>query len=391
MLQCVLPLTAGLATLLEKDREGTKQFAYSFGSAMIVQVAGKEIVGKLRPNENNESSYPSGHTTAAFSGAGFINQRYGPWFGVPALGAAAFVGYSRIQSDNHFADHVLAGMSIGLMTNWAVVTPYEGRVKIVPALFGQDAPGMMLTITEKVPQGASGQEVKKVDSSFDPRFRYIFDFGPVWNSRNTVRSPDGSASIDLTQFKSFEQETMASRLFLVWHLAPKHVVAFEWAPYESRNRETITDSLEFQGDSFTGDVRYAYRLYEYRLKYAYELIKSKSWQLRIGGSLGYIYNSLELKDDSGNYARKRTETILPQIYAQTIWRFAQSWELFAEGSWGQSSGECSQDLSLGITWHINPQWMLSGGYRYYDRRVDHDDWYNHLTQQQPFLSLGYCF
>lgn len=395
ILQFALPITAGAATLFEKDWEGSKQFAYAFGSAVTINSVSKGVIGKLRPNENNNYSYPSGHTMAAFSGAGFLNIRYGPWVGIPALGAAGFVGYSRVQSDNHFADDVIAGGSIGLMANWVFTTPYEKNgVQLMPAMIDGNTPGIMLTMptdTPLRPWGASGPEEIDTRSPQDNRFSYIWDFGPVWNTRNTTRSPQSSDTIDLTQFDEFSSETMASRLFLIWKISPNHIVAFEWAPYEARNRGNFTTPVNFQNITFSGPARYAYRMYETRLKYAYNWIDDESAWLRTGISATYIYNSLELTDDGGNYARNRTETVLPQVFASAGWWFISDWALFAEGSWGRLSGERAQDCTAGFAWQIDPQWVFSGGYRYYDRLVDQDDWYNHLTQHQPFLSLAYSW
>ena len=175
-LQFILPITAGVATLFEPDWEGSKQFAYSFGSAVIINSTAKFAVGKLRPNESNLYSYPSGHSMAAFSGAGFIMERYGPIYGWPAMAAAGFVGYSRVQSYNHFADDVIAGASIGLMMNWVFVTPYEGRVQVAPMMIGDRGFGMGLTVLDREPTGAAGPDADALEKEFDARFFYIFDF-----------------------------------------------------------------------------------------------------------------------------------------------------------------------------------------------------------------------
>ena len=57
---------------------------------------GKFLVDKRRPNEANNLSYPSGHSVASFSGAAFLQSRYGSAWGIPAYAGAFFVGYSRI-------------------------------------------------------------------------------------------------------------------------------------------------------------------------------------------------------------------------------------------------------------------------------------------------------
>ena len=391
ILQFALPITAGLATLFEPDWEGTKQFAYSFGSAVIINSTAKFVVGKLRPNEANFYSYPSGHTMAAFSGAGFLMERYGPIYGWPALAAAGFVGYSRVQSYNHFADDVLAGASIGLMMNWVFVTPYEGRAKVQPAMINGEGFGMQLTILDREPNGPAGPEHEE----FDPRFFYIFDFGPVYNTQNEIRSPLTSPLVDLTEFGDYDTETAASRVFLGWHITPKHIMALELAPFETRNKTTLQNDISFQGvDYAAGEVvRYSYQLYEARLRYMYNLHDNKETWLRIGAALSYYYNQLELESETvaDKSSRNRTETVLPQLSANAGWWFAKKWALFGDINWGQMDGQRAQDLTVGVTWQISPQWNMSGGYRYYDRLIESDDWYNHLTQHQPFLSFGYAF
>jgi membrane-associated phospholipid phosphatase len=109
-LQIILPAIAGLSTFVAGnpegglwDREGTYQAIKSIGFSLATMGVAKELVQKVRPDFSDEVSFPSGHTTAAFAGAGFIDQRYGHWWGVPALLAAGFTAYSRIQSYNHFA------------------------------------------------------------------------------------------------------------------------------------------------------------------------------------------------------------------------------------------------------------------------------------------------
>jgi len=59
------------------------------------------LIDKRRPeNSLNKDSFPSGHASAAFQGASFIQRRYGWKHGKYAYLLAAFVGYSRIEGLN---------------------------------------------------------------------------------------------------------------------------------------------------------------------------------------------------------------------------------------------------------------------------------------------------
>ena len=132
IIHIALPATAAASTLLLRDWEGTKQFALSFGFASGTVFGLKEIVEKSRPDDADARSFPSGHTQMSFSGASFITRRYGFKYGAAAIGAAAFVAYSRVEGQKHYTDDVLAGAGIALLYNWWITTPYSDKVQITP-------------------------------------------------------------------------------------------------------------------------------------------------------------------------------------------------------------------------------------------------------------------
>ncbi|WP_047043289.1 phosphatase PAP2 family protein [Vibrio mexicanus] len=129
-IQIALPATGLFAAWLNDDAEGVKQLTYSLATTVGIVQAGKFAVGRLRPNASNNASFPSGHTAAAFSGAAFLQSRYGAKWGIPAYLAASYVGVSRIHGNRHYADDVLAGAGIAFLTNQFFVSRYtpEGSV-----------------------------------------------------------------------------------------------------------------------------------------------------------------------------------------------------------------------------------------------------------------------
>jgi membrane-associated phospholipid phosphatase len=127
ILQIGLPVIAGLTTIIKKDWEGTKQFALSYGTGFIVTHSLKKIIKKARPEERNlYDAFPSGHTTSAFSGASFIQHRYGWKYGKWAYLGAAVVGVSRIEGPDGWHDKwdVLAGAIVGIGSTYLFTTPY---------------------------------------------------------------------------------------------------------------------------------------------------------------------------------------------------------------------------------------------------------------------------
>tara|TARA_Y100001970_G_C14095009_1_gene782148 strand:- start:124 stop:696 length:573 start_codon:yes stop_codon:yes gene_type:complete len=116
-LQIGLPLFGLGISKYKDDSDGTSQFWKSFLYANLTTSLLKIIVDKERPNGHCCESFPSGHTTAAFSGAMFIHQRYGDKYGIPSLLLASFVGYSRVYAKKHYWIDVFCGATIGILSN----------------------------------------------------------------------------------------------------------------------------------------------------------------------------------------------------------------------------------------------------------------------------------
>lgn len=88
----------------------------------------KAVVSSKRPNGEG-GSFPSGHTATTFAGAEFIRKEYGWHWGAPAYLAAGFVGWSRVETEDHWWRDVIAGAAIGFASNH--------DLSDLPALWGQ--------------------------------------------------------------------------------------------------------------------------------------------------------------------------------------------------------------------------------------------------------------
>lgn len=143
ILQLVIPATAYGMTFGFDDQEGRTNFYKSFFTTLGITYVLKFTVDKERPNGNFQSSFPSGHTSAAFSGASFIQRRYGWNYGIPAYITASFVGWSRVESDNHYPEDVLAGAAIGIISTYYFTKPYNKGLHLVP-ISGRGMYGLVL-------------------------------------------------------------------------------------------------------------------------------------------------------------------------------------------------------------------------------------------------------
>jgi membrane-associated phospholipid phosphatase len=105
-----------------KGRHNFPERVIILGMAELIQssvVASiKKISGEARPN-GGEQSFPSGHTSNAFTGAEFMRLEYkdvSPWYGVYGYLLAASTGFLRMYNNKHWLSDVLAGAGTGILS-----------------------------------------------------------------------------------------------------------------------------------------------------------------------------------------------------------------------------------------------------------------------------------
>ena len=88
-----------------------ESFLVSYATTSVL----KASVSRFRP-EHGTHSFPSGHSSMAFTGATLMDLNSGPVLGIPAYGLAAFTAFARVESGRHFPSDVLAGAAIGTLS-----------------------------------------------------------------------------------------------------------------------------------------------------------------------------------------------------------------------------------------------------------------------------------
>jgi membrane-associated phospholipid phosphatase len=117
----------------ELGLHGTEAIGVGLGTAFVIKsIAGRErpyVTGDTNPHSfgvlrglrgHDWSSFPSGHTTAAFAAAAAVTAETKDWWpryhwavGTAMYGGATLVGLSRIYNDAHWASDVVVGAAIG--------------------------------------------------------------------------------------------------------------------------------------------------------------------------------------------------------------------------------------------------------------------------------------
>lgn len=126
--QHVPALTSLIMIIAKKDKKGFWQFTKSYGTTLALTYGLKYAIDKPRPDGRTDGkAFPSGHTAVAFSGASFLQRRYGWEYGIPAYAVAGLVAYTRIEgiNDRHDGWDVLGGALVGIGSTYLFTTPYQ--------------------------------------------------------------------------------------------------------------------------------------------------------------------------------------------------------------------------------------------------------------------------
>jgi membrane-associated phospholipid phosphatase len=101
--------------------------AKSFLLSSFITTRLKVWVGAPRPNLEAHS-FPSGHTTTAFTFAHFMHREYGelsPWYSIGAYTGAAATGILRMSKNAHWFPDVLMGAGVGILSTEFVYLTHQ--------------------------------------------------------------------------------------------------------------------------------------------------------------------------------------------------------------------------------------------------------------------------
>ena len=90
----------------------------------------KHATGRIRPSGENDLSFPSGHTSTAFTAATVLGYHYGPIASVAGYAAASFFAVCRLDSSKHYLSDVVAGATIGYIVGRTVTRGQERRRRL---------------------------------------------------------------------------------------------------------------------------------------------------------------------------------------------------------------------------------------------------------------------
>jgi membrane-associated phospholipid phosphatase len=398
-LQFILPAVAGLSTFVAGnpegglwDREGTYQFTKSLSFSLATMGVGKQMAEKIRPDASDNQSYPSGHTTAAFAGAGFIDQRYGHLWGVPALLAAGLTAYSRVQSYNHFADDTVAGASIGLMYNWLFVTPQSesSNVAILPMVVNGGA-GITLSITDAENTGSK----TKRSSYKSPKSRYNFLFGPAFLEKNEITVPsDTGTTFDLANFEKINDPLSTAAIDFEFYINDRNEASLYFSPFESRDRGSFANPVSFAGQIFPANTEIwsDWLLYDLRARWLYNLTPASSWDVKLGAALSYQHIEIGLESASGSLsAEVKDDVFLPFLITKVSYQINPKFSVGVEAEGIYLSEDSALETGGFLNYRVSERWDFTAGYRYYARDIETSEIKNDVVYHGPYFGVAFSW
>ncbi|MCX7117319.1 MAG: phosphatase PAP2 family protein [Legionellales bacterium] len=120
-----MPLSGAAASLFLKDYQGVLQLALATGVVQGTTEVLKQVVNERRPNGHCCSSFPSGHTSLAFTGASFVHFRYGFKYSIPLYIGSMYVAYNRVQIKAHHIYDVAFGAGLAVAGTYLSTTKYK--------------------------------------------------------------------------------------------------------------------------------------------------------------------------------------------------------------------------------------------------------------------------
>ncbi len=154
------PLTIGVVSggllfssyLTESQKFRSIAFSLSQGFVLsgAMTASLKTITWRAPPDGEGSNSFPSGHTSSAFTVATVLSHHYSK-ASFPAYLTAGLIGVSRLEKNKHFLSDVVAGATLGYIVGRTVVrgtasTVSQPNVTWVP-LAGQEEWGIAMFLT----------------------------------------------------------------------------------------------------------------------------------------------------------------------------------------------------------------------------------------------------
>ncbi|MEH6454056.1 MAG: phosphatase PAP2 family protein [Psychromonas sp.] len=252
MLTIMLPATGLFASWMYDDFEGTKQVVFSTATTQLIIEGTKQTVGRKRPNGSGWKSFPSGHAGGAFSGAAFLQSRYGAAWGIPAYSLATVAAVSRVHGNRHYVGDVVGGASIAFLVNQFFVSPYQAEgVK-----FSAEKTDDGYAVGVRVSNDAFDQERDKSNVTvFQKKLKHRFELGIGANLSDSSGQVFADRYLETTDV--VDESQPFAYINYQYTLENFNELEIEFLPFETRRTGVVKEAFVVDGYTFNpGDEVY---------------------------------------------------------------------------------------------------------------------------------------
>ncbi|MGR5193478.1 phosphatase PAP2 family protein [Vibrio rotiferianus] len=376
-LQFAIPLTGLLAAWLHDDAQGAKQLLLSVGASQAIVQTTKHVVGRRRPNDSSNMSFPSGHTAAAFSGAAFLQSRYGAAWGIPAYAAASYVALSRMHGNRHHADDVLAAGSISFLVNQYLISPFNTEDMFMTAMPTKDgfALGVSFTndfFTKQAKLAYQQRTLKDLDHRFE------LSIGS--------NQQDSLGKAGFVGNRLVDNHQPFAGINYTYKIDSDQLFELDVSPNETRRRGPVEQDFEYQGQSYKkgDDIYLAFRQWSASANYYYQMQLSDQLTVSAGGGVsGYL---LELETDlenGGKHAGESHIRVLPSANIKVDYELFDDFHIVGKAEYKQWRDDRLTYAEAGIRYDLNKEWDM--GIKYQTQNADWES--KALTYQTDSLAL----
>jgi len=156
------PFVFGVATIGAGELANNKKLAdtgvITLEALLVTFIATESLkyaIHRRRPNGSDYMSFPSGHASSTASWAASVSEMY-DWdlrVAVPLYMVTAFVGASRIQTNDHRLSDIIAGITLGTLVGVSFAKYHKEKdakssqqnISLVP-VYDKDLRGWMITL-----------------------------------------------------------------------------------------------------------------------------------------------------------------------------------------------------------------------------------------------------
>ncbi len=372
MVQILLPVTGLFAAWMHDDMEGAKQLTYSTISTQLIIHGTKNTVGRKRPNGSSWNSFPSGHTGAAFSGAAFLQSRYGAKWGIPAYAAATFVGASRIYGNYHFADDVTAAAGIAFLMNQYFVSPYQ-----MEGVYFNAQPtngGFALGVTV-MNDAFDKKESKKVNKRKRTPIKHRLELGIGANMTDSA----GKLGVDQYLYDAEVVDKIQPFAYVNYQYALQNNNEFEleFSPNETRRSGIVSENFEFDGQSFSKgqEVFTAFRHWMLGSNVYKGLQVTDNLEVNVGlGMYVHIFGFDASSEGSSETASDQHWRAMPSGTLKGKYSITPAFSTLARVQYQFWESDSYLAAEAGINYQVNREWDMGLKYAYSETTLENSSY-----------------